>query len=120
MGENCPECLKKDFEAKLVERDHKTELEKAAAEAERLKVQLAEASKPKLPEPVENWFEHTCTDPNCGIKKAVADHDLEIAGNVVTNLSRPEGKAKLLEIMKAAKVEEFPDRIIISGLPERR
>ncbi len=109
----CPECFKKDFEIKETKRDHQAELEKVKAEAERLKSQVAEVK--KTPE-VENWFEHQCTDPHCAIKKAVAEHDQQIAANVLANLSKPENKARVQELMKQHKIEEFPDKFVIKGL----
>ena len=72
MSDICPDCLKKDFAAQLTERDHKDELKEAAAKAEALKSQLAEAVKRPAdadteghPKPSEALFEEWMGCTNC-------------------------------------------------------
>lgn len=120
----CPTCFPlghrlEDRVEKLTEKN--AALEKEAAEAEQLRAQLAEALKPK-PQPAQDIPDFAdvirhCEDGSCSAHaKQLQDYRLKVAEDVVTNLTKPENKAKLTEIMKAAGVTEMPNKIVISGV----
>ena len=118
MTDFCPECLKRDIDLKDAKRDHEFALKEAASEATRAKAELAEAlkSRPSELQDIPDWdaiIKH-CTDGSCpGHAKQLEDYRLSVGADVVTNLAKPENKAKLSEIAKAAGLEIQQDRITI-------
>lgn len=133
----CPTCHRPHVSVEdqvatvLAERDHKTAMEKATAIAEQaraenaqLKVQLTEAQKLREPETQDipdfaDVLEH-CESGKCPVHaKALQDYREKVAGEVKINLAKPENKSHLLDVMKAAGVEEMPSKVVITGLGER-
>jgi len=119
MPDFCPTCQQKDFEKALAERDHKAELEKSSAEANQLRAQLTEAIAnaqvqdiPNFPDIIAHCEGGTCP----GHAKQLQDYRESVGLDVLRNLTKPESKGKLLEVMKQAGVDEAPSKITISGI----
>ena len=120
MAEFCPECAKKDDERRWLEHNHLEELEKVKAEAAKPTELRDDAT--ILEDSLKHYL--TCPDGNCNTKDIVNrllapkfdQKAIEGGKNLIENLTKPENKPKLLEVMKAAGVEEMPSKIIIKGL----
>jgi len=113
----CPECHKKDLE--LLEHKHKLERaeEVAAAEKERitnLDVALKEAQEkePQMIDPFEHY--KTCKEPDCFVTKGF--------NALIANAQKPESLTpeQVKDAMKHHKIDEAPERIVLSGFGSKK